>query len=68
VWCEGGRLCFEVRDNGRGLDAARAKSRGGLQNIRDRLDVPGGVMHVSSAPGTCACVAGWVPLSTSPKT
>jgi signal transduction histidine kinase len=64
VWCEDGRLCFEVRDNGRGLDAARAKSGGGLQNIRDRLDVLGGVVDVSSAPGTGARVAGWVPLST----
>jgi signal transduction histidine kinase len=64
VWCEGGRLCFEVRDNGRGLDPTRAKSGGGLQNIRDRLDVLGGVMDVSSAPGSGARVAGWVPLST----
>jgi signal transduction histidine kinase len=64
VWCEDGRLCFEVRDNGRGLDAARAKSGGGLQNIRDRLDVLGGVVDVSSTPGAGARVAGWVPLST----
>ena len=64
VWCEGGRLSFEVRDNGRGLDAARAKSGGGLQNIRDRLDVLGGVVDVSSIPGIGACVAGWVPIST----
>jgi signal transduction histidine kinase len=64
VWCEGGRLCFEVRDNGRGLDAARSKSGGGLQNIRDRLDVLGGVVDVSSEPGVGARVAGWVPLST----
>lgn len=68
VWCEEGRMGFEVRDNGRGLDVARAKPGGGLQNIRDRLDVLGGVMDVSSAPGTGACVGGWVPLSTSPKT
>jgi signal transduction histidine kinase len=68
VWCEEGRLCFEVGDDGRGLEAARAKLGGGLQNIRDRLDVLGGVMDVSSAPGTGARVAGWVPLSTSPKT
>jgi signal transduction histidine kinase len=68
VWCQEGRLCFEVGDDGRGLDAARAKLGGGLQNIRDRLDVLGGVMDVSSAPGTGARVAGWVPLSTSPKT
>jgi signal transduction histidine kinase len=64
VWSEDGRLCFEVRDNGRGLDPTRAKSGGGLQNIRDRIDVLGGVTDVSSAPGTGACVAGWVPLST----
>jgi signal transduction histidine kinase len=64
MWCEDGRLCFEVRDNGRGLDPARAKSGGGLQNIRDRLDVLGGVMDVSSTPGVGARVAGWVPLST----
>jgi signal transduction histidine kinase len=64
VWCEDGRLCFEVRDNGRGLDAARAKAGGGLQNIRDRLDVLVGVVDVSSTPGVGARVAGWVPLST----
>lgn len=64
VWCEDGRLCFEVGDNGRGLDPTRAKSGGGLQNIRDRLDVLGGVVDVSSAPGSGARVAGWVPLST----
>src|SRR5579864_598895 len=64
VWPEDGRLCFEVRDNGRGLDPASARSAGGLQNIRDRLDVLGGVVDVSSAPGAGARVAGWVPLST----
>jgi signal transduction histidine kinase len=64
VWCEDGRLCFEVGDNGRGLDPTRAKSGGGLQNIRDRLDVLGGVVDVSSAPGSGARVAGWVPLNT----
>jgi signal transduction histidine kinase len=64
VWCEDKRLCFEVQDNGRGLDAARVKLGGGLQNIRDRLDALGGVADVSSAPGSGARVAGWVPLST----
>jgi signal transduction histidine kinase len=64
VWCEDGRLRFEVGDNGRGLDLTRAKSGGGLQNIRDRLDVLGGGVDVSSTPGVGARVAGWVPLST----
>ena len=64
VWCEDRRLFFEVQDNGRGLDAARVKLGGGLQNIRDRLDALGGVADVSSAPGSGARVTGWVPLST----
>jgi signal transduction histidine kinase len=63
VWSEDGRLCFEVRDNGRGLDPTRTRSGGGLQNIRDRLDALGGAADVSSAPGSGARVAGWVPLS-----
>jgi signal transduction histidine kinase len=64
VWCEERRLCFEVGDNGRGLDAAGARSGSGLQNIRDRLDVLGGSADVNSAPGSGARVTGWVPLST----
>jgi signal transduction histidine kinase len=64
VWREDRRLCFEVQDNGRGLDAARVKLGGGLQNIRDRLDALGGAADLSSAPGSGARVAGWLPLST----
>jgi signal transduction histidine kinase len=63
VWCKDGRLCFEVRDNGRGLDSASAAPGGGLQNLRDRLDVLGGVASVTSTPGVGAAVAGWVPLA-----
>ena len=63
VWAENGRLHFDVSDNGRGLDPSRGKSAGGLQNIRDRIDVLGGVVDVSSAAGAGARVAGWVPLS-----
>ena len=63
VWPEDGRLYFEVSDNGRGLDPSRRKSAGGLQNIRDRIDVLGGVIDVSSAAGAGARVNGWVPLS-----
>jgi hypothetical protein len=35
-----------------------------LELLGDRLEVLGGVVDVSSAPGTGARVAGWVPLST----
>lgn len=63
VWHEHDRLNFEVSDNGRGLDPSRGTSAGGLQNIRDRIDVLGGVIDVSSAAGAGARVAGWVPFS-----
>ncbi len=63
VWRDDGRLYFEVRDNGRGLDTVSAGPSGGLQNLRDRLDVLGGAVSVTSTPGAGAAVAGWVPLS-----
>jgi signal transduction histidine kinase len=64
VWRERGRLCFEVRDDGRGLDADASRPGGGLQYLRDRLDVLGGGMDVSSAPGAGVSVTGWLPLTT----
>jgi signal transduction histidine kinase len=67
VWREEGRLCFEVRDDGRGLDAAASRPGGGLQYLRDRLDVLGGGMEVSSAPGAGVSVTGWLPLTTSAR-
>jgi signal transduction histidine kinase len=62
VWRDDGRLYFEVRDNGHGLDTARPRSGGGLQNLRDRLDVLGGAVDVTSSPGKGAAVAGWIPI------
>jgi signal transduction histidine kinase len=64
VWREDGRLRFEVRDDGRGLDAGTPRPGGGLQNLRDRLDVLGGGIEVSSTPGAGVSVSGWLPLTT----
>jgi signal transduction histidine kinase len=64
VWREDGRLRFEVRDDGRGLDAGAPRPGGGLQNLRDRLDVLGGGIEVSSTPGAGVSVSGWLPLTT----
>lgn len=65
VWREDERLCFEVRDDGSGLDGGGSRRGGGLQNLRDRLDVLGGGMEVSSTPGAGVSVTGWLPLRTS---
>ncbi len=57
VRCLGGRIQVEVRDSGRGFDAAEldgadAGTDGlGMFSIRERLDLLGGGMEISSAPG-----------------
>ncbi len=57
VRCLGGRIRVEVRDRGRGfdpaeLDEADAGTDGlGMFSIRERLDLLGGGMEISSAPG-----------------
>jgi signal transduction histidine kinase len=68
VWRADGRLCFEVRDDGRGMDARRPTSPGGgLQNLRDRVDALGGRMEVASTPGAGSSVSGWLPLAAGPR-
>ena len=54
----GGALGFEVRDDGRGFDAATAKPGAGLRNLRDRLAAVGGQVTITSAPGQGTIVAG----------
>lgn len=61
---EDGRLCFEVRDDGHGLDGQVPRPGGGLQNLRDRLDVLGGGIEVISGPEGGVSVTGWLPLTT----
>lgn len=62
VWREYSRLCFEVRDDGRGLQNVAFRPGSGLQNLRDRLDVLGGGMDVTSVQGSGVSVTGWLPL------
>jgi signal transduction histidine kinase len=56
-----GRLCFEVRDDGRGLPAAREEEGSGLQNMADRLAALGGRLEVVSDGGGTR-VTGVLPL------
>jgi signal transduction histidine kinase len=62
---EGVRLT--VRDNGRGFDAEAATGRGlGLKGMAERLDLLGGTLRVSSAPGQGTKVEAWVPVGEAP--
>ena len=58
---EQGGLAFEVRDDGRGFDAAEVPTGDGLTNMQDRLGAVGGRLRVVSAPECGASVQGWVP-------
>ena len=62
----GDAISFEVTDDGRGFDVARASAGTGLQGMRDRLDAIGGTLDVRSAPGHGTTVAGRVPAVAHP--
>ena len=56
-----GHLRFEVRDDGRGFDAASVELGAGLNGIADRLDTVGGTVRIDSTPGRGTVVRGSVP-------
>ena len=66
---QGGRLTFEVADDGRGFDLSSAPPGSGLQGMADRLGALGGGIQVTSEPGEGTTLAGWIPaepLSAQP--
>ncbi|MGH2725008.1 MAG: histidine kinase [Actinomycetota bacterium] len=58
----GGRLAFEVEDDGGGFDPAVTPRGAGLQNMVDRLEALGGSLEVRSAPGAGTTVMASVPV------
>jgi signal transduction histidine kinase len=58
-----GHLVFSVADDGRGLDAERARSGSGMQNMRDRIEVLGGELQVESSPGAGTRLTGSIPVA-----
>lgn len=59
----GGRLQFEVRDDGQGFDASSVSAGSGLAGMADRLDTVGGEVQVESTPGRGTIVTGSVPVA-----
>ena len=55
-------LTFDVQDDGRGFDATTAKQGAGLANMHDRADALGGVVEVTSQPGTGTLIRGTLPV------
>jgi signal transduction histidine kinase len=63
VSAAGGRLCFEVTDDGRGFDPAATSHGTGLRGMADRMDALGGSIEIRSRPGQGTTVAGSVPVA-----
>ena len=59
------RLAFTVSDDGRGMDPVKASSGSGMQNMRDRIEVLGGDLHVESSPGKGTSISGVLPVASS---
>ena len=57
-----GQIVFEVRDDGSGFDLGRTGRGTGLQGMADRLEVLGGRLELTSAPGRGATVVGRIPV------
>jgi two-component system sensor histidine kinase DevS len=64
LWTTAERALLEVRDDGRGFDAARVRMTlgHGLSNMQTRARNVGGDVEISSEPGNGATVLAWVPL------
>ena len=62
---EGGVLCFEVRDDGAGFDAAGTTGQG-FVNMADRVGALDGTVQIESAPGRGTSVTGRIPLPADP--
>ena len=58
----GGRLVFEVEDDGSGFEPGATRYGTGLQGMADRLDAVRGSLEVRSAPGRGTTVVGRLPV------
>jgi signal transduction histidine kinase len=61
----GGRLSFEVTDDGRGFDPSTTPRGSGLVNMADRLAALDGVLRVEAKPNEGTSIAGTIPLKES---
>ena len=59
---DGGRLLFEVEDDGSGFDPDATRYGSGLQGMADRLDAVRGSLEVRSAPGRGTTIVGRLPV------
>jgi signal transduction histidine kinase len=61
VSARGGRVAFEVRDDGTGFDLDAAPDGQGLTNLRDRVATVAGTVEIASSPGRGTTIRGDLP-------
>jgi signal transduction histidine kinase len=61
-----GRLDFEIKDNGLGMEAGEPTEGIGLVSMRDRIGAVGGGLEIISSPGKDTSVRGWIPVASEP--
>jgi signal transduction histidine kinase len=61
---EDGVLTLEVRDDGRGFDAAGPTDGHGLASLRNRAAALGGTISIASTPGAGTAITLTVPITT----
>ena len=66
LWEQNGKVCFEVSDDGPGIDP-NGKPGAGLTNIRDRVGAIGGSVEIGAANGTGTAVRGSIPVQPSAR-
>jgi signal transduction histidine kinase len=62
LWQDDGTFGFEVRDHGRGFEPSAGEFKGGLSNMKDRIEAVGGRLTIDSAPGQGTRIRGTIPL------
>jgi signal transduction histidine kinase len=62
-----GMLAVRVQDDGQGFDPDRVAQGAGLTNIRDRIAVLGGFVHLTSSPGRGTALTISLPWPTRPS-
>ena len=59
----GGRIEFEIRDDGDGFDSSAPIAGFGLVSMHDRIAAVGGELSVDSSPGRGTAVVGGIPVA-----
>ena len=66
LWEQEGTVCFEVSDDGPGIDP-NGKPGAGLTNMRDRVGAIGGSVEIGAANGSGTAVRGSIPVQPSAR-